>query len=90
MKRHDPSTNAIVARLTPDAKGARAVTTSHAGVDSVHAGSKNFLKKPKAHSTPVKDSNAATNAALNRAASPTPSVQPTDGELVGAGIITPQ
>jgi hypothetical protein len=84
--KHDPSTNKILGKLTPSSGGARPVTTSHAGIDSVHAGRKHFLKKAKAHSTPVKAANASYNAAAARAASPSPVTQPSAGEMVAAGL----
>jgi hypothetical protein len=86
MSKFDTSTNAILKKLTPPKSGARPVTTSHAGVDSVHAGCKSFLKKAKAHSTPVKARNASYNAATARAASPSPVTQPSAGEMVAAGL----
>jgi hypothetical protein len=86
MTKHDPSTTAILSRLKPQKSGARPVTTSHAGVDSVHAGRKHFLKKARAHTTPVKPGNAVTNALLNQVASPVPRKQPTPGEMVAAGL----
>jgi len=70
MTKHDPSTTAILSRLKPQKSGARPVTVAHAGIDSVHTGTKRFLKKAKAHSTPVNARNAAYNSATARAASP--------------------
>jgi hypothetical protein len=70
MTKFDASTNGILNKLKPQKSGARPVTVAHAGIDSVHTGTKRFLKKGAAHTTPVKPRNAAYNAATARAVSP--------------------
>jgi hypothetical protein len=84
--KHDPSTEAIKEKLaTPQNRNP---VTAHAGRASVGASG----VKPTQHQLTGDNvaANAKTNAALLRAGSQTPRQQPTPGELVGAGIITPQ
>jgi hypothetical protein len=84
---HDPSTEQIKRKLkTPQSRNP---VTSHAGVASVGASG----VPPRQHDCADdcgSNGNAATNAALLRAAGSTPREQPTPGQLVGAGIITEQ
>lgn len=48
-------------------------------------------QKISTHKAPKRSAvNAATNAKLRRAGSPTPKKQPTAGQMVAAGIITAQ
>ncbi len=81
---HDRSTEQIKRSLrTPQPRN---VTTSHAGVASVGATG----VKPRQHDCDgdCTGLNAETNAKMTRASSPVPSVQPTPGQLVAAGVIT--
>ena len=78
--RHDPSTEAIKAKLKAPRYGD--VTTAHAGVASVGAAG----AKPRAHDGADGNPNAAANAKFN--AGTAGASETTDaGRLIGAGII---
>jgi hypothetical protein len=84
---HDKSTEAIKRKLvTPQPRNP---VTSHAGVASVGSPG----AKPRQHDCDgdcAGPDNDALNAQLAQSSAPTPRKQPSNGELVAAGIITPQ
>lgn len=85
---HDPSTEQIKRKLrTPQPRNP---VTSHAGVASVGASG----AKPRQHDCNgdcASPDNDALNAALDGGpARGVPHKQPSNGELVAAGVITPQ